>query len=118
MQRMVPKVAASGISQALGSAHTVHEISIPGTIPGKSDNGARPHAVELFFRDGSGGSVDGRVGFGGAEDEVITPNGTSTDLGYHRKDRLGVYFIPSWAKVIYVCSSTASAVCNGSWLYT
>lgn len=105
-RRIAPKIANSGLYVAdTGASNSVTTITIPAGVL----------AVRIWFENGSGVTVRGRVGFAG---EVYSLTVTDSDgtLGYQEAD-VEIYELPAWARVLYVASSTANAKVRGIWFY-
>ena len=114
--QIVPKVGNGGLYEALGSANSLVVVPVPGTSKDRSDTMGKPLALEVYFVDNAGDPCEGRISFS-ATDEVITVAANDIQLGHHKKDRQDSYYIPNWAKFIYLASPEASAVAKGSWLF-
>lgn len=122
MHPCAPKAESpSGIYQAL-TADTLEVIAIPGRVLGRNDTGASPVVADIYFVDGSGDEIEGRIGFSATNDldgtgkSLETYADGDTSLGYHRINRNGMYGLPKWAKFVYLAAHV-DAVAKGSWLY-
>jgi hypothetical protein len=72
--------------------------------------------LKIWFQNGSGAYVRGRIGFQSEATPVPTAADTDTTLG-HQEPGVAEYYFSSWAKYMCVASSTANAVVLGTWFY-
>jgi hypothetical protein len=98
---------------ALGTANSVTVIPIPGS----ADTHNRPRAFRIWFEDGSGAPVRGRLGLAGADFISPTVTDTNDQLGHIPATIEDQFQLPPFAKNLIVASNTASAKVFVTWLY-
>ncbi len=97
----------------LGAANT--PVAIP--VPGTHDNHGRPHGFRIWFEDGDGAPVRGRLGLVGSQYTLPTVTDTNDQLGHIPATIEDQFGLPSMARNIIVASNTANAKVYVSWLY-
>lgn len=105
-RKIAPKVTAEIYLTSTGSAGTVTRIPRP----------SQSHAaILIWFENGSGAKVRGRIGF--SNDPMTLSAATDGDDGLgHQPAEAKEYMLPSWAQYVYVATSTANAKVFGYWL--
>lgn len=109
----VPKSTSSRKKLTLSTANTVGVITVPGT----AENHGRPRGFMIWFEDGSGTMVRGRLGIAGGSEATPTCTDSDEGLGEIPSYRVCEHGLPPWAKRLFVASNTANAICFVTWLY-
>lgn len=106
-RKIAPKIAGAEIYvTSTGSAGTVTKIDRP----------SQSHAALLvWFENGSGTKVRGRIGFSNDPETLSAATDGDGKLGHHPAE-VKEYMLPSWAQHVYLATSTANAKVFGYWL--
>lgn len=106
----------AGIYQAITDTTSSDAIAVPDTALG----------CVLWFEDGTGTVIGGRVGVDQAATEVTGLTGTDTNLGYQPAQAVEYTFLgyaqggetyTTRDNYLHVGSETAGAIVRGMWLY-
>lgn len=97
----------------LGEFH-VADTGAAGTVTRVPRPAQSAVGLVIWFENGSGTRVRGRVGFANETQTVATVTDGDAKLGHHPAD-VREYELPSWATQVYVACSTANAKVFGAW---